>query len=242
MIATQTRRLLIIEPNRLMREGLRAIVGQALSFVSDAASANIFLDRADATPPDLVMWGVGIPLSRLKPGLFAFHSRFADLARPVRHVVLANSLSPSAIRQVAALDVEALLLDDVSTDVLQRSLDLVMLGQRLFPATRARNWNTAQAEVLAFPSLPRRLPAITSPASTREVVLSSREAEILRYLVEGYTNKAIARAVQITEAAVKVHVKALLRKVGVNNRTQVAIWALNNTAAFAAPERTLRRN
>jgi two-component system nitrate/nitrite response regulator NarL len=46
--------------------------------------------------------------------------------------------------------------------------------------------------------------------------------------VEGDSNKAIANRLGITEATVKVHLKSLLRKIGAANRTQAAIWALNN--------------
>ena len=55
--------------------------------------------------------------------------------------------------------------------------------------------------------------------------LSAREAQILGCLREGAPNKLIARKLGITEATIKVHVKAILRKIGVTNRTQAAMWA-----------------
>ena len=55
-----------------------------------------------------------------------------------------------------------------------------------------------------------------------------REREILQHLVMGASNKLIANRLGITEATVKVHLKTLLRKIDVNNRTQAAIWAMNN--------------
>lgn len=67
--------------------------------------------------------------------------------------------------------------------------------------------------------------------SARNIGLSDRETEILQYLVEGCANKLIARRLDIAEATVKVHVKGLLRKINVSNRTQAAIWALNRTVA-----------
>jgi two-component system, NarL family, nitrate/nitrite response regulator NarL len=57
--------------------------------------------------------------------------------------------------------------------------------------------------------------------------LSAREMCILRCLLNGDANKVIARKVDIAEATVKVHVKAILRKIRVQNRTQAAIWAMN---------------
>jgi two-component system nitrate/nitrite response regulator NarL len=55
--------------------------------------------------------------------------------------------------------------------------------------------------------------------------LSEREVQILDSLVKGHANKLIARACDVSEATVKVHVKSILRKIGVGNRTQAAIWA-----------------
>ena len=58
--------------------------------------------------------------------------------------------------------------------------------------------------------------------------LSEREAQILDGLVKGHANKVIARTCDITEATVKVHMKSILRKIRVANRTQAAIWALEH--------------
>lgn len=71
------------------------------------------------------------------------------------------------------------------------------------------------------------------------VMLSERESQILYFLTNGATNKAIARELGITEATVKVHVKSLLRKIHANNRTQAAIWALNSN--FVVPNRSRSR-
>jgi two-component system, NarL family, nitrate/nitrite response regulator NarL len=58
--------------------------------------------------------------------------------------------------------------------------------------------------------------------------LSEREAQILNGLVQGHANKVIARTCDITEATVKVHMKSILRKIQVANRTQAAVWALEH--------------
>ena len=58
--------------------------------------------------------------------------------------------------------------------------------------------------------------------------LSRREMLILRGLMQGASNKAIARNLVITESTVKVHMKAILRKLRLQNRTQAAIWARNH--------------
>jgi two-component system nitrate/nitrite response regulator NarL len=56
--------------------------------------------------------------------------------------------------------------------------------------------------------------------------LSQREDEILKSVVRGHSNKMIARTCGVTDATIKVHMKSILRKIRVENRTQAAIWAL----------------
>ena len=58
--------------------------------------------------------------------------------------------------------------------------------------------------------------------------LSERETQILDELVKGHANKVIARMCAVTEATVKVHMKSIMRKIRVDNRTQAAIWAMAN--------------
>jgi DNA-binding NarL/FixJ family response regulator len=120
-------------------------------------------------------------------------------------------------------------VDVMTCDAFIKSLQLVMMGGTVFPP--------------AFLSFARD-PASNAPSKTevreddRAILLaadestvpqlSPREKSILRCLIEGDTNKCIARKINIAEATVKVHVKAILRKIRVQNRTQAAIWAMNN--------------
>lgn len=61
-----------------------------------------------------------------------------------------------------------------------------------------------------------------------DCILSPREREVLRHVHAGDQNKTIARILGITEATVKVHMKAIMRRVGVSNRTRLALWAERN--------------
>jgi two-component system nitrate/nitrite response regulator NarL len=65
--------------------------------------------------------------------------------------------------------------------------------------------------------------------SRNQPKLSERELSILDGIVRGYQNKMIARACGITEATVKVHMKSILRKIRVGNRTQAAVVCISST-------------
>jgi two-component system nitrate/nitrite response regulator NarL len=66
---------------------------------------------------------------------------------------------------------------------------------------------------------------------------SPREASILQLLREGAPNKLIARQLSLTEATVKVHLKSILRKIRVNNRTQAAVWAMGQPTISNPPSK-----
>jgi two-component system nitrate/nitrite response regulator NarL len=86
-------------------------------------------------------------------------------------------------------------------------------------------------------SLPQR--TMNAPSLRNHPGLSEREAQMLDGLVKGHANKVIARTCEITEATVKVHMKSILRKIRVANRTQAAIWAMEN--GYAADGSNSRR-
>ena len=58
--------------------------------------------------------------------------------------------------------------------------------------------------------------------------LTERERQILRQIAHGYSNKMIARKLDITEGTVKVHVKRVLHKLGMRSRVEAAVWAVEN--------------
>jgi DNA-binding NarL/FixJ family response regulator len=118
-------------------------------------------------------------------------------------------------------------IDVTSCDIFIKSLELVMMGEAVFPpaflsfALDPEGEHRDHAET-------RDGHAMATPEGRIDLLLSPREKSILRCLVEGDSNKRIARKVDIAEGTVKVHIKAILRKIGVHNRTQAAIWGMNN--------------
>jgi two-component system nitrate/nitrite response regulator NarL len=99
------------------------------------------------------------------------------------------------------------------------AMPIVIAGQRTWPTVNgcsASHLNGHTGDTQCVPTLRNR------PR------LSEREAQILNGLVQGHANKVIARSCDITEATVKVHMKSILRKIQVANRTQAAVWALEH--------------
>jgi DNA-binding NarL/FixJ family response regulator len=119
-------------------------------------------------------------------------------------------------------------VDVMTSHILIKSLELVMMGETVFPPeflSFALDTESSNAPEEERPDDHQR-PLATDDGMAPQ--LSPREISILRCLIEGDSNKSIARKIDIAEATVKVHVKAILRKIRAQNRTQAAIWGMNN--------------
>lgn len=117
-----------------------------------------------------------------------------------------------------------------SCDAFIKSIELVTMGETVFPPAFLSFALDAKAdqenETKLAPEKERAI--LVATEDTIAPQLSPREKAILCCLIEGDSNKCIARKIDIAEATVKVHVKAILRKIRVQNRTQAAIWGMNN--------------
>ena len=121
-------------------------------------------------------------------------------------------------------------VDVITCDAFIKSIEVVMMGETVFPPDFLSFVRDPGSDFFgkSEPHEQDNRPILFSTEDATAPQLSPREKTILRCLVEGDTNKSIARKIDIAEATVKVHVKAILCNIGVQNRTQAAIWAMNN--------------
>ena len=143
-----------------------------------------------------------------------------------RVVVLADRFDFSAVMAARHAGADGFCLTTARHDVLIHSLELVMLGEVIVPSDLLL---AIVGDVTRNIDGPRRRgPEHLNGIPPEGRPLSCREIEILGWLKEGAPNKVIARKLNVAEATVKVHVKAILRKIGAGNRTQAAIWAADH--------------
>lgn len=214
--------ILLIDANKLFREGLKRLL-DASSFVISAEADNL-------------VDGLALLDSGLKPkiALVEFDANAEDFTQlhairekysDVRIVVLAaTTRNIHNLARCFEAGADAYLLKNISPDALKQSLKLVLLGEKVFPTKLAALLVSGQVE------------AHRPTASSADLEgLSEREVQILRCLLNGHPNKVIAKKLNITEATVKVHLKGVLKKINAANRTQAAIWALNNGLSSEGP-------
>lgn len=129
-------------------------------------------------------------------------------------VLLLRESRTEDVSKEVLVAVDGVLNYEVSAEALLNALSLIKGGERVI--------SRHLAQVFA------KQTTTVDTAPRDAVLLSPREKEIILRLVHGESNKVIGHGLHITEATVKVHLKAILRKISVQNRTQVAIWAVNN--------------
>ncbi|WP_198411792.1 LuxR C-terminal-related transcriptional regulator [Microvirga flavescens] len=202
-------------------------------------SATRFGDLQEALIPQsdnvLLVIGASVGSSDFAGAVQSFKQR-----RPgARAVVLVDAYDLKQVQTAFRAGVDAFLLKTISCEALIKTLDLVMLGESVYPAAilmLSREIATSQAALSAGTvddheerASEPEVSEVQSLAEKQQLErLSSRETVILRCLMDGESNKLIARKFDIAEATVKVHVKAILRKIRAKNRTQAAIWAVNH--------------
>ena len=125
--------------------------------------------------------------------------------------------NPASIARAIALGASGYLLKDCSRDELIAAIRAVAAGDSVWSKEKLRSVSGA----LRTPRTGNNL----------EISLSEREAEVLRQMAKGYTNKQIAQAMNISYETVKEHVQHILRKIGLTDRTQAAVWAVRNDLA-----------
>ena len=205
----------LVGPNNLFLEGVRHILDKTeFRVVAVKAKAEDWM-RRQAQAPDAVLF---ILDGAREPEAAGRQIELLKQRHPDAFVTaLIDSNRVSDFAMLFQAGAKACLAKGVSSSVFLKSLELVMLGETLLPAS-----------ILSSMCARLEIEPVAMPASATPARLSAQEERILGYLVQGHSNKAIARELGITDATVKVHVKAILKKIGAQNRTQAAIWATRN--------------
>jgi two-component system, NarL family, nitrate/nitrite response regulator NarL len=220
----------VVHPNAIFREGLTSILAKS-PFKPACTAASI--DDVPATigglsKQVLVLLGVRDG-DNLGEALSAAKARFPD--GDVVVVGDSRKLLATAIASEATSFVD----ENVATPTLIKQLELIAQGEPIISVVllkRLLGNGSAPPSVEAVPTLEidKSQPPDTDEEARPNAQLSAREAAILKALIQGSPNKLIAYRLKITEATVKVHVKAILRKIRVKNRTQAATWGLRHPA------------
>jgi len=223
----------IIEPRSIVCGALVSLMERHSFHVvcGVASTADIDNSLLVADVPKLVILGA-LPMEEATTAA----SCIRELWPETKIVLLFERASSTDYQNWQVSEIDGCIPLSVSPDVLIGTLQQILDGD-----LKILIYEAASRSVIAFPSVGLPIaPIVTNNEEARNGAfedsfsirvrhgLSEREEQVLRDLVKGLPNKMIARKRDIAEATVKVHLKSILRKVRMANRTQAAIWALEN--------------
>jgi two-component system, NarL family, response regulator LiaR len=199
-------RVLITDDHGVVRQGLRMFLSLDPDFevVGEASNGEEALAMARALGPDVVLMDLLMPVM---DGISATEKIRAELPE-VEVIALTSVLEDASVTGAVRAGAIGYLLKDTDSEELSRAIKAAAEGRvHLAPEAAAR--------------LMREVRAPDSPEA-----LTDRETEVLRFLARGKANKQIASSLYVSEKTVKAHVSSILMKLGVQSRTQAALYAV----------------
>jgi two-component system NarL family response regulator len=199
---SETIRILVAEDHLVARVGVTTIVNMQpdMTVVAEASNGQQAVELFREHQPDVALLDMRMPVMNGVEAATRIRAEFPK----ARMIALTTYGGDEDIRRALAAGVQSYLTKDVLHDELLKAIHAVHAGQAYLPATVA-------ASLAAEMSRPE---------------LSAREVQVLKLIVQGLANKQIAWELRIAEHTVKNHVKSILSKLGVQDRTQAATAAI----------------
>ena len=204
-------KIVIADDHEVVRSGLKSLLADSdIEVVGEATSAPEAVRAALALRPDVVILDVRMGETDGLSALAQIRQERPEMAV----LILSTYDNPTYIARALALGASGYLLKGVGREELLDALRKAAAGENAWTREELRRVTGA----LATPRLPDDV----------EVSLTKRESEVLRQMALGLTNKEIAQSLKISYETVKEHVQHVLRKIGVSDRTQAAVWAVRH--------------
>ena len=197
--------VLIVDDHPVVRQGLRALleVQDDMTVAGEAGDGPTAISLAESLRPDIVLLDLKLP------GMDGVAVLQPLRAAGLRVLVLTSATEPSAAAAAVRAGAAGVVYKDIDPAALVRAIRAVHDGNVLLAPE-------------AIGSLVR---------GSRADTLTAREREVLAGIADGKSNREIARLLRVSEKTVKAHVSAVLAKLGVQDRTQAAVYAVRHGRA-----------
>jgi two-component system nitrate/nitrite response regulator NarL len=209
-------RILIADDHPVFRQGLIAVFRNEREFtiVGEASDGRQALQMIQSLQPDVLL------LDLIMPALSGLDTlrELSNSPHPVRTILLTASISTEQIAQALQLGARGIVLKEAPTPVLFESIRAVMKEQFWVGENPVRDLMEA---------LRSYMPELQND-SRKPFRLTVRELDVVVSVVAGLTNREIAQEHSISEQTVKHHIKNVFDKVGVSNRLELALFAIDH--------------
>ena len=215
--------LLVVDDHNLFRRGLTALLSQDGRFTvaGQAADVGEALRELARHTPDVILLDNHLPGVRGVDGIAAM-KRIAPEARILMLTVSEDEDDLAAALKAGA---DGYLLKTVESEHLCEAIVKVLAGESVVSPEMMTKLVTAFRSKALAPATAPALQNLSPPQAGAMALLSAREREVLVLIARGDSNKVIARALEIAETTVKIHVQHILRKLQLTSRVQAALYA-----------------
>lgn len=218
---TKPARLIIADDHALLRSGIASMLAgeQDLEIVGEAADGREALELCRRLRPDLVLMDVRMPKM---DGLTATRAIKEEFPR-ISVVMVTMQDDPDYLFEAVIAGAAGYVLKGATPDQLTEAVRQVLDGEFLLDQRLTIDLLRSMADRRA---VPEPAPTPESPDIPLAEPLTARETEILQLLARGQTNPQIARELVVSPGTVKNHVRHIIAKLGVSDRTQAAVKAV----------------
>ena len=206
-------RVLLVDDHTLFRSGIKALLSRSPEFevVGEAADGLEGVKRAKALEPDVVLLDLHMPGTPGKEALKLLLDEVPD----AKVLMLTVSEDADDLLDTLRAGASGYLLKNIDTDALLDAIRKAVEGE-----------SVVSPQMMGKLVQGLKAPARPEASPSEKDKLSPREREILGFLARGSSNKEIARALDLAESTVKIHVQHILRKLNLSSRVQAAVYAV----------------
>jgi NarL family two-component system response regulator LiaR len=206
--------ILIVDDHQVVRQGLRSYLDmyEGMQVVGEAGNGREAVELASQLEPDVILMDLVMPIM---DGIAAT-KRIKSLGIASHVLALTSFDEDDKVFPAIQAGASSYLLKDISTEALVEAIRAAKLGEaRLHPKVMRKLMDQVSRET-------QNQKLSTAPH------LTEREIEVVRLVTQGKSNREIAEALVITEKTAKAHISNILGKLGVEDRTQMAVYAIKN--------------
>lgn len=212
-------RILLIDDHTLFRSGVKALLQRQPDFevVGEASDGLEGVKLVEQVEADVVLLDLDMPSMNGREALEQIRETHPNLAV----LMLTVSEDCEALGECLKLGARGYLLKKIDQDFLLRSIRAAYNGDSVISPQMMTKFVNRLSE-------PPEAARTRQAQETDPTVLTRRERQTLAWLARGVSNKEIARALNLAESTVKVHVQSILRKLNLSSRVQAAIYAIEH--------------